>query len=505
MSLAKKAFRGFTLNTASRLVEFGLTFTISIILTRSLGPDLFGKYAIVMTFCGLFALLANFGFEETLNALIPKNSGDKIKQSSLFTSLLAFRITILTVIAGLAFLLSDPISVVMNNPGLGELVRLAVPFIFVANINALFIFLLTGLFRFGTLAFTKVLSLILQLIGISAVLASGGGVVGVIIVLFITNSTLLLIYVYVGRSYINLRPRGVPVVPALSFGATVWLTNLVTFALGKQSDILLLGLFRVAEAQIGYYEIAYRSVNTINMLLISGFIGVTLASFAEASGKNKTVLGDAWQLTVKAYGAIALPIILFSIIHARAIIVGVFSEAYGPAVILFQTYASFMLFTKLLGGGNHITVLYATGRQKIVLAVRFAAGTGNVALNLFLIPWLGALGALIATGVSQLLVVIIELVAVKRFVIRAAFPIRFNVSLISACLLGLLPGLVIKPSALWEVAAAGVLYYVTIITVLYLLKPLSDKDRTLLTEINPLIGKFVKRFSATRRVTNKRV
>jgi O-antigen/teichoic acid export membrane protein len=164
-----------------------------------------------------------------------------------------------------------------------------------------------------------------------------------------------------------------------------------------------------------------------------------------------------------------------------------------------------MLFTKLLGGGNHITVLYATGRQKIALAVRFAAGTGNVALNLFLIPWLGALGALIATGVSQLLVVIIELVAVKRFVIRAAFPIRFNVSLISACLLGLLPGLVIKPSALWEVAGAGVLYYVTIIGVLYLLKPLSDKDRTLLTEINPLIGKFVKRFSATRRVTNRRV
>jgi O-antigen/teichoic acid export membrane protein len=505
MSLAKKAFRGFTLNTASRLTEFGLTFAITIILTRSLGPDLFGKYAVVMTFCGLFALLANFGFEETLNTLIPKNSGDKIKQSSLFTSLLAFRITILTVIAGLAFLLSNPISVVMNNPGLGDLVRLAVPFIFVANINALFIFLLTGLFRFGTLAFTKVLSLILQLIGISAVLASGGGIVGVIIVLFITNSILLFIYVFVGRSYINLRPRGVPIVPALSFGASIWLTNLVNFALGKQSDILLLGFFCVAEAQIGYYEIAYRSVNTINMLLISGFIGVTLASFAEASSKDETVLGDAWQLTVKAYGAIALPVILFSIIHARAIIVGVFSEAYEPAVILFQTYASFMLFTKLLGGGNHITVLYATGRQKIALAVRFAAGTGNVVLNLFLIPWLGALGALIATGVSQLFVVIIELVVVKRFVIRAAFPVRFNASLISACLLGLLPGLVIKPSVLWEVAAAGVLYYVTIIAVLYLLKPLSDRDRTLLSGINPLIGKFVKRFSASRRVTNRRV
>jgi len=504
MSLAKKAFRGFTLNTASRLTEFGLTFAITIILTRSLGPDLFGKYAVVMTFCGLFALLANLGFEETLNALIPKNSGDKIKQSSLFTSLLSFRITILTVIAGLAFLLSNPISVVMNNPGLGDLIRLAIPFIFVANINALFIFLLTGLFRFGTLAFTKILSLILQLIGISVVLASGGGIVGVIVVLFAANSVLLLVYVFVGRNYINLRPRGVPVLPALSFGAAVWLTNLVNFALGKQSDILLLGFFRVAEAQIGYYEIAFRSVNTINMLLISGFIGVTLASFAEASSKDETVLGDAWQLTVKAYGAIALPIILFSIIHARAIIVGVFSEDYGPAVILFQTYASFMLFTKLLGGGNHITVLYATGRQKTALAVRFAAGTVNVALNLFLIPWLGALGALVATGISQLLVVVTELVVVKSTVIRAAFPVRFNVSLISACLLGLLPGLVIRPSGLWGVAAAGVLYYVTITAVLYLLKPLSDRDRTLLSEINPLIGKFVGRFSAPRRVTNGR-
>ncbi|UCE26505.1 MAG: oligosaccharide flippase family protein [Candidatus Coatesbacteria bacterium] len=477
------------------MTEFGLTFAISVVLTRSLGPDLFGKYAIVMTFCGLFALLANFGFEETLNALIPKDSRDKTRQSSLFSSLLAFRIIILTVIAGLAFLLSDPISVIMKSPGLGDLIRLAIPFIFVANINALFMFLLTGLFRFGTLAFTKVLSLILQLIGISAVLASGGGIVGVIFVLFITNSALLLIYVFIGRSYINLRPRRIPIVPALSFGVAVWLTNLVNFALGKQSDIILLGLFNVAEAQIGYYEIAFRSVNTVNMLLISGFIGVTLASFAEASSKDETVLGDAWQLTVKAYGAIALPIILFSIIHARAIIIGVFSEAYEPAVVLFQTYASFMLLAKLLGGGNHITVLYATERQKTALAVRFAAGAVNVTLNLFLIPSLGVLGAFIATGISQLLVVTTELVIVKLRVIRAAFPIRFNVSLMSACLLGLIPGIIIRPTSLWGVTAAAVVYYLITVSVLYILKPLSGSDRTLLGKIDPLIGKLVRPFS----------
>jgi O-antigen/teichoic acid export membrane protein len=495
MPLAKRAFKSFIINTASRLAEFGLTFAISIILARSLGPEFFGKYAVVMTFCGLFALLASFGFEETLNALLPKNADDKKSQSALFSSFLGIRVIVLIIIAGLAFLLADPISAVMASPRLGDLIRLAIPFILVANVNTLFMFLLTGLFRFGSLAFTKILSLLLQLLGISVIFALGGGVAEVIVVLFLTNVVLLCIYIGLGRSYINWRPRGFPVLPALSFGLMVWLTNLVNFGLGKQSDIILMGFFRVTESEIGYYQTAYGAVNTFNMLLISGFIGVTLASFAEASRREKGILGEAWQLTVKAYGAIALPALLFSIVHARAIIVGVYSEAYAPAVLLFQVYASFMFFTKLLGGGNHITALYATERQKTAFIIRLSAGVGNVGLNLFFIPWLGALGALIATGFSQLAVVITELIVVKRF-ITTAFPIRFNLTLLFACVIGLLPGLVWRPQHLWGVVIIVVLYYIIIVTALRILKPLNLADSEKLTRVNPLLGRLSNYFAS---------
>lgn len=498
MSLAKKTFRGFVLNTASRLTEFGLTFTITIIMTRFLGPDNFGKYAIVMTFCGLFALLANVGFEESLNVLIPKNPDDKTKQASLFSSLLGLRVVVLTLIAGLAFLISDPISAAMGNPELGYLIRLAIPFIFIANINALFMFLLTGLFRFGTLAITKILSLLLQLVGVIIVFALGGGVAEVIVVLAIVNLILLGVYVLYGRQYLRWHVRDISVFTALSFGFVIWLTNLVNFALGKQSDILLMGFFRLTEAQIGYYEIAYRSVNTINMLLISGFIGITLASFAEASTKDSSLLGNAWRLTIKAYGAIALPVIIFSIVHARTIITGVFSEAYEPAVILFQVYASFIFFTKLLGGGNHITLLYAIGRQKVVFFTRLLTGMGNVGLNLIFIPWLGPLGALIATGVSQLIVIIVELGFVKKF-IKTRFPINFNVKLILACLVGILPSLAFLPGHLLGVVVAAFIYYTLMIVTLYLLKPFSFEDTKFLSSINPFIGKILSVFATNAK------
>jgi O-antigen/teichoic acid export membrane protein len=498
MSLAKKTFRGFVLNTASRLTEFGLTFAITIVLTRFLGPENFGKYAIVMTFCGLFALLANVGFEESLNVLIPKNSDDKTKQASLFSSLLGLRVVVLTVIAGLAFLISDPISTAMGNPGLSDLIRLAIPFILISNINALFMFLLTGLFRFGTLAITKILSLLLQLAGVSIVFALEGGVAEVIVVLAVVNLILLGIYVLYGRQYLRWRFRGISVPATLSFGLVIWLTNLVNFALGKQSDILLMGFFRLAEAQIGYYEIAYRSANTINMLLISGFIGITLAAFAEASTKDPGLLGNAWQLTIKAYGTIALPVILFSVVHARTIIVCVFSKAYEPAVILFQVYASFMFFTKLLGGGNHITLLYATGRQKVPLVTRLVAGTGNVGLNLIFIPWLGALGALIATGISQLAVIVIELGFVKKF-IKTRFPVKFNAKLTFACLVGVIPGLIFPPDHLWGVVIAAFIYYIIIIVTLYLLKPFSFKDIGVLSSISPFIGKVLNVFATNAK------
>jgi len=494
MSLSKIAFRNFFINYGTRIIEFGLVFAINVLVVRGLGPESFGLYTTVMTFAGLFALLSNFGFEEVLNANIPKLSDFRERAAFLFSSILGTRIVILSSISFAVYFLAGPISVLIDTPIVEEYLRVSIPFLFFANIVSVFTFLYTGLFRFGTLATGKILLLVLQLIGVLIVFKLGWGIGGLIYVLGAVNACLLVLYFVLGYRYISFKKtEGVVLKRLFLFGLTIWLINLATFGLGKQSDIILMGVFRIAKAEIGFYQTAFSLCNTLNTLALGGFFGLSFSMFASASTKNKEVLARAWSIIVKSMVGIMAPGLFFTIIFAGPIITGLYGEAYRPAVILYQVFASFMLFARFLGGKNHMIVLYALEKQKIGFIIRLIIGLFNVAINIFLISHWGALGALIGTGLAGVLTSLTELIIVIR-IAKSKYPVKFMIKLLISSVIAILPFLFIDPKSIWLVVTCGIVYYIITAITLWLFKPLDEGDVSTLQGINPKIGALATAF-----------
>lgn len=500
MSLGKTAFRNFFINYGTRIVDFGFTFAINIIVVRGLGPESFGLYTTVFAIAGVFALVSNLGFEEILNTYIPRYRDFRSRAAYLFSTVLSARIIILSAGSFALYFLAGPISELIDTPVVAYYLRISLPFLFIGNITTVFTFLYTGLFRFGTLAAGKAILLVLQLAGVILIFEFGYGIDALIYLLVIINAVLLIFYFILGYKYISFkRTDGVVLKKLFLFGLTVWLINLATFGLGKQSDIILMGVFKIGNDQVGYYQTAFGLCNTLNTLGLGGLFGLSLSVYASASNDSIEKLARMWNVVLKFSTAIMAPGLLFTIVFADSILVGLYGVEYRPGVILYQIFASFMLFARYLGGRSHTIALYALDKQNTVFIIRLILGVFNISVNAFLIPKWGAMGALIGTGFSALLTSLVELIVVSRL-IGASYPFSYMAKILISSLIAIVPFSILFPRQLWVVTVCGILFYGIVVIILWLLKPLDRNDVDSLAGVNVFAGKVAAKFEKRRAI-----
>jgi O-antigen/teichoic acid export membrane protein len=463
-----------------------------------LGPDSYGLYTAVLTYVGVFALVFNLGFEDLLNAKIPQNLEDKERISFIFSSFSLLRVAILLFGGITLYFLSEPIASIIGDPAAAHYLRISIPFFFFANLKTLFLYFFTGLFRFGTLAVGKAFASIAQVLGVIIVFNAGWGIEGLIYLLAIINVVLIALYFVFSYRHLSLKPFRKPdwglFRSSLLFGLAVWVINLANFGLGKQSDIILMGIFDRPNSDIGFYQTAFGFCNTLNTLALGGFFGLSLTTLAAAFMKGKRVLGKAWAIFIKVISFTVSPGLLFTIILAKPIIIGLFGEEYAPAIVPYQVFASIMLAARYLGGKSHLVALYAAGREKIGFVTRLVIGSVNIGLNLILIPKWGALGALIGTGTSEVFMSLAEMIAVSR-ITGTRFPIKFQSILLVCSLLASIPLFFIKIESLLLTAILGILYYLLTIALLWLFKPLSQEDIETVSSVNSSLAKAAALFA----------
>jgi len=278
------------------------------------------------------------------------------------------------------------------------------------------------------------------------------------------------------------------------FGMFLWLMDFINYFLGRQADILLMGIFSVPTFEIGYYNIAFTLTMTLSTLLLGGFEGVSLSALAEIDAKHgKGSLGQAWSVIIKATNLLSLPVLIFAICFAREIVSALYSDAYLPTVVLFQVFALFALVIRLLGGGVHTTVLCATDREKLAFYLRLAGGILNLVLDLLLIPRYKAIGAIVATGSSGVVLMILEMWITMRY-LRAKYPVSFLSKVLLVSLLALSIVRLIPAQSIPSLIGTGLAYGAVIVGLLYLVKPLSEEDRALLAKANNRLYIALSRF-----------
>lgn len=181
--------------------------------------------------------------------------------------------------------------------------------------------------------------------------------------------------------------RAAPIVGQLILGLVIY-----------NSDVFFLRSMRSMEI-VGFYAAAYTLVSFLTN--ICTLYGTTLLPTLTRLGKNTAEVRNLYHTALAQVFAVTLPIAVGGMFVASAIIALGFGESYRPSARILEVLIwavvpyAFRVVPK--------SALIAHGHEQLVLRATAGAVAVNVALNLILITFYGAVGAAIATIVTELL------------------------------------------------------------------------------------------------------
>lgn len=255
------------------------------------------------------------------------------------------------------------------------------------------------------------------------------------ITIFAASASNILNFLH-ARKYISLRPVGkyhfkphlkaVAVFFAMSCATTIY-THLDTIMLG----------FMTTDIDVGYYNAATKIKYILVSIVTSlGVVLLPRASYYVQRGQ----MSEFYRITKKAINfvmLIATPMMVYFILFAREGIFFLSGSAYEGAIFPMQIIMPTLLLiglTNIMG----IQILVPLGKEKIVLYSEIAGAVIDLILNLLLIPHMAAAGAAIGTLVAELVVWVVQFVALKDKVLEAYQRVRYFPLLIAVCISGIL-------------------------------------------------------------------
>jgi O-antigen/teichoic acid export membrane protein len=421
---------------------FAMNFLLSVIVARQLTQQEYGVFSILSTILTTLLLVFAFGLEDVATIFIPRalSAGGEGAAGSLTRRLMLGRaLTLVMVVAALALLLPWGIRLLavqgfsvdksfLSSP-YGSYARMALiaAFLIGSGVVTLENALFASMLRSRTTFIVGGLSQALNAALAALILGLGGGVDGLFLTLACVAWLTALAYLIPLRRLLMARGR-VPSghQPAMrGLMVTAWLANVTNGALGKQSDILLMGVFAVGYAAIGYYNLAYQLANILGVLLIAGLGGVGPAAMSAALGAGgRKRLAEVWRATMMLQIVLTIPVLAFGAAQADNIVSTLYGGRYAGAVPLLQIFLVTTLVGRLIGGGVQQSALYVLGRQRLVLFNRWLGLVINIGLDIILIPLYGPFGAAMATSAAQLLVG-----GVEHLLVRGNLPVRYPLAL----------------------------------------------------------------------------
>lgn len=234
--------------------------------------------------------------------------------------------------------------------------------------------------------------------------------------------------------------------------------------LKTNADLLILGAFGTAAA-VGYYSAAYRLVLFVNAL--AGLYATVLLprmSRASVAGDSRPVVRASFRATM----LIGMAVSVGGAAIAGIAVVTLMGSAYAPAVgvtTALMVASGFIVVSLSLG-----YTAVALGHERAYGRITTGAAVANIAANLVLIPVFGMYAAAATTVVTEMALVIILALLLRREGLADAFTWTWS---IRAVLLGVVLFASVRVSlvaggGLWISAIVGVAVFVAGVIVLRL-------------------------------------
>ncbi len=400
----------------------GANYLYGIYVARQLGAETFGLYSIGLSLFNLLAILSVMGLDSAVLHFVPgawAHGRERAARSALRGAL---RVGLLTG-GGAAILLwaaGDILSHdVFSEAGLAG----ALPFFAVAvPAHALGTILLSGLQALHDVKWRMLVKYVSEpavKFALTAALIWAGWALSGVLTGFVAA-----LWLSVLLGWLALRRRMAAARPAVQGQedgevatgtvvkyATPLLAGMVFNVIASRSDILLLGYFLPA-SEAGIYAAALQTAGIIVIVLqsVESIIAAPLSESLAHGRMEET--RNIYRLSLRWAVIIGAPLVLVATLWPAEIL-GVFGHAFRDGATAFMVLALAQFVNLATGSANYVLLL--SGRSRVVMLNEVVNGTFQVALNLYLIPRYGIVGAALALLLSVTMVNVLRLFQVRRY------------------------------------------------------------------------------------------
>jgi len=395
---------------AARAGGMMLGFLIALVLARFFGAEAYGEYKLVMALCNILLAFSIGGFGSAVNKYVPIHAEQGRPDLVWLVIRYAYSRGLIggILIGGLLFALRHPLA-----ERVFEMPLLARGF----AIGAILI-LVETYFRISSSLFAArripalsifhgdITSRVVFLCGLGLLIFWDRLASWHILAAYVAGETAILFFLWLHRAKLNLPPlawvenqqeRRHARREVLSFSITMMMSGFLGMILHRV-DTLMLGLFREA-SEIGVYAVAARLCGLSSLISFACARMVTSATASLIGRNDQSGLIQLARSVTIWFTTLILPFWITTLFFAEAMM-GLFGDEYRAGADALRLLVSaalvhvltFMSGPVLLGTGGYERRLFVSSLCMVIL---------NIALNLYLIPRAGILGAAWATLIAQ--------------------------------------------------------------------------------------------------------
>jgi len=421
----------------------GLSVVSAAVVGRSLGTAGLGLFGVVVTLLAFGLVIVNWGLDSVGTREVAKNPDTRSSMQlrvTTFRTWLAVSMTFVILVA-----------CIVSHSGLGIAIPLSIiPILFVRRLD----WLLIGLGDERSVAIAAIARELVYLALVFTVVLQFKSVTAAVWSMLAAEVAPLIITAMAARRHALKASQDGPrnSQPLARAGLPLVVMGIMYLTYTKIDTLMIARLINAQAAGIYYasYSVLFGALS-----IAAPLSRAALPEMSRLGGRGATVTPGMFRLSLIAAGAGAL-IGVGLVVLARPVLGLLYGDRFLVGATTLQFLSISILFT--FASGVMAQGLVATGRQvSLAKWSGIAAGT-NVAVNLWLIPRMGILGAAIATALTEALILTLTLVSFRHSRGIGAHAFRLVAVLLSfgvSCGVGLGVGR-ISP---WVGAGAGSLVF----------------------------------------------
>lgn len=496
MSFSQKIIQGLAWGQMGMLARTLICFLVSIITATALGSEQYGVYAVLFSVVLMLVRFSEMGTEAVINTYIPKYnaSHEPGKASYIIRRIVVYRSILIVLICAVFYgLFANNIKLVdaLDN----ENILLVLAWFAIRASMDSFIYLIWAGMAMKFHAAVEIFISLLQLFAVIVLSFQSMQLTQLIAIMVLINSIQLIAYAYHNIPLIRAKPVKVSRTPVNHLALTMWLSTILHFFISKGIDIIMIVQYTSDTRQAAYYDIAHLLVVTGALGLSTAITSLKLPILSEAYDlRGMGGLRQSWKLLSQLSMFLSAPILLFFAVYAEPLINLLYGQAYHQVILLLQLFALMILINKLLADEVSPFILFPLQKSKLYLILYGSQGLLNLLLNFALIPKYGAIGAVIATGMSAIALNFLTLwLTLKKM--KTRLPVRFILLLVLAMTIAISLSLFLPHQNLLQLLVKALIYGIITTLILGRFHRFSIKERILIKQYRPRLHATLMKFN----------